>query len=312
MHPQMQNVFIKKIVKFLNDVKIEAQVIITTHSPHILAASNFNSIRYFTHNQDTITASVKDLMKFNEDLPEKEKTEFLQQYLTLGKCDLFFADKAILFEGTVERILLPIFIEKVETESNKKLSEQYISSIEIGGAYISKFKELLEFLSIKTLIITDIDSVAKPGFTKNKVEKGKDLLTSNVTLKEWIPGKEKIDELLDDKIQKVSDDGMIFIAYQTTIDHVSTDIKCGRSFEEAFILENTEYVFDNKAKFQSIKNKLKNYNSSDEIKNNSFEIQNYIDENRKKTEFAFDLLSVNKNNWVIPTYIKEGLLWLAK
>jgi len=160
MHPQMQSVFIKNIIKFLKDVKLDAQVIFTTHSPHILSASNLESIRYFMPVQKANTAIVKDMMEFNKKLTEKETKEFLRQYLTLGKCDLFFADKAILFEGTVERILLPVFIEKIEKENGAcKLSEQYISSIEIGGAYISKFKELLEFLGIKTLIITDIDSV---------------------------------------------------------------------------------------------------------------------------------------------------------
>ena len=71
MHPQMQSVFIKNILKFLKDVKLDAQVIMTTHSPHILSASNFDSIRYFTPVQDTNTVIVKDLMEFNKKLTEK-------------------------------------------------------------------------------------------------------------------------------------------------------------------------------------------------------------------------------------------------
>ena len=325
MHPQMQSVFIKNILKFLKDVKIDAQVIMTTHSPHILSASNFESIRYFTPVQDTNTAIVKDLMAFNKKLTEKktenetkEKTEektdtkkFLQQYLTLGKCDLFFADKAILFEGTVERILLPVFIDKIEKENKEcKLSEQYISSIEIGGAYINKFKELLEFLCIKTLIITDIDSV-NPDTTKAEVEGGKNLLTSNVTLKDWIPGIKKIEELLNKSATKESVDGAIRVAYQNNVNSETAPIKCGRSFEEAFIIDNHTYVFNNKGKLLSIKYRLKDYQDIDEIKAKSFEIQEFIDRNKKKTEFAFDLLNISKDDWRVPTYIKEGLIWLA-
>lgn len=326
MHPQMQSVFIKNIIKFLKAVKLDAQVIITTHSPHILSASNFESIRYFTTVQDTNTTTVKDLMEFNKKLTEKktekepeEETEkkketkkFLRQYLTLGKCDLFFADKAILFEGTVERILLPIFIEKIERESKAyKLSEQYISSIEIGGAYINKFKELIEFLGIKTLIITDIDSIKPDSTEKAEVESGKDLLTSNVTLKDWIPGKENIDELLNKSTQKESADGTVRVTYQDNINAGKAPIKCGRSFEEAFIIDNHDYVFNNRGKLLSIKYQLKNYKDSGEIKSKSFEIQDFIDRNRKKTEFAFDLLNINKDAWLVPTYIKEGLIWLA-
>ena len=313
MHPQMQSVFIKNIIKFLKDVKLDAQIIITTHSSHILSASNLESIRYFTPIPETTTAMVKDLMEFNNKLTQKETGEFLQQYLTLGKCDLFFADKAILFEGTVERILLPVFIEKIEKEdSSCTLSEQYISSIEVGGAYMSKFKEFLEFLDIKTLIITDIDSVTEDTKEKVKVEKGKGLLTCNVALKSWIPGKEKIDDLLSNAVSKKSDNGKICVAYQNNVASDLTAAICGRSFEEAFVIDNVEYVFTNKEKLLSIKNHLSNYQNSSEIKTRSFDIQEFIDRNKRKTEFAFDLLSVNKNGWCVPTYIKEGLIWLAK
>lgn len=312
MHPQMQSIFIKNITKFLKDVKLDAQIILTTHSPHIISASSFESIRYFTPVSDSKTAIVKDLMDFNEKLTEKETKEFLQQYLSLGKCDLFFADKAVFFEGTVERILLPIFIKKIESEERTyKLSEQYISTIEIGGAYISKFKELIEFLSIKTLIITDIDSVKKSDSSKTEVKKGEGLITSNITLKDWIPGKKNIDELLSETIEKESNDRLVRVAYQKNITTNGDQVKCGRSFEEAFIIENCKYIFENKVGLLSIKSCLKEYESFEKIKINSFVIQEYIDRNRKKTEFAFDLLNTNKDNWSVPLYIKEGIKWLA-
>lgn len=304
MHPQMQSVFINNIVAFLKSVKLDAQVIITTHSSPILSASRFESIRYFTPVHSASTAVVKDLMDFNKKLTEQETREFLQQYLTLGKCDLFFADKAILFEGTVERILLPIFIEKIEKEtSGCKLSEQYISSIEVGGAYMSKFKELLEFLDIRTLIITDIDSVNSDSL-KVKVERGKNLLTSNIALKDWIPGKEKIDDLLCETVSKKDGNGKICVAYQNNVSTDAASLICGRSFEEAFIIDNAEYIFSNKEKLLSIKCHLRDYQDSAEIKAKSYEIQDFIDRNKRKTEFAFDLLSVSKEGWSVPVYIR--------
>ncbi len=312
MHPQMQGVFINNIIAFLKSVKLDAQVIITTHSSHILSASRFESIRYFTPVHSASTAVVKDLMDFNKKLTEQETREFLQQYLTLGKCDLFFADKAILFEGTVERILLPIFIEKIEKETpGCELSEQYIASIEVGGAYMSKFKELLEFLDIRTLIITDIDSVNSDS-VKVKVERGKDLLTSNIALKDWIPGKEKIDDLLCITVSKKNGNGKICVAYQNNVSTDATSLICGRSFEEAFIIDNAEYIFNNKEKLLSIKYHLIGYRDSAEIKAKSYEIQDFIDRNKRKTEFAFDLLSVSKEGWSVPVYIKEGLIWLSQ
>jgi len=315
MHPQMESVFIKNIKTFLGEVGLKAQVILTTHSPHILSDSTLESIRYFTKNDDANSCTVKDLMDFNDTLSAQETKEFLAQYLTLGKCDLFFADKAILFEGTVERILLPIFIDKLENETDgSKLSEQYVSSIEVGGAYISKFKELLEFLGLKALIITDIDSVEKQvegnrtTYNKVAVAENDQLVTSNITLQNWIPREKNILQLLSKPVaDKLS--GNIRIAYQIRDD--GGNFKCGRSFEEAFIIDNHQYIFDNKDKLTSIKYSLRDCVDSDGVQNISYEIQDFIDRNKKKTEFAFDLLNVNKDDWKVPTYIEEGLAWLS-
>jgi len=318
MHPQMQSTFIKNINKFLSEVGLNAQTIITTHSPHILSDAMLQSIRYFTKTDVVNSCTVKDLMYFNNKLTKSETKEFLTQYLTLGKCDLFFADKAILFEGTVERILLPIFIKKHDSEDNgHKLSEQYISAIEVGGAYAEKFKELLIFLELKTLIITDIDSVkkqtkeSKTTYEKTEITTEVDeLRTSNTTLRRWIPAKTKISELLTlNDIDKIT--GIIRVAYQKNVNSGSQPIKCGRSFEEAFVIDNPQYIFDNKRKLKSIKSAIRNCKNSDEIKRASYEIQSFIDRNKKKTEFAFDLLNVNKENWKVPTYIEEGLAWLS-
>jgi len=303
MHPQMQRVFIENITNFLRIKNFNVQVIITTHSSHILTNAEFESIRYFSKN--SYSSVVKDLKKFSDDLNELQTLEFLKQYLTLDKSELFFADKAILFEGVVERLMMPIFINKLDSQNGTKLSEQYISYIKIDGAYMNKFKELLEFLDIKTLIITDIDSI-NINDSRKKVEITDDITleTSNVCLKQWLPKKDKIQDLLnasdDEKI-----DNKIRVAYQTKLNE--DDLKCGRSFEEAFILDNLQYVLNEKEQLLSIKNKLSIYTTTEEIKLNSYNIAKSI----KKTDFAFDLLS-NQNNFDVPNYIKEGLVWLSQ
>ena len=78
--------------------------------------------------------------------------------MKLTHCDLFFADAAILVEGNVERLLLPLMIQKAAID----LNTCYISFIEVGGAFAHIFKPLINFLGLTTLIITDIDSVYPP------------------------------------------------------------------------------------------------------------------------------------------------------
>ena len=70
--------------------------------------------------------------------------DFIQKYLNLSRCDLFFADKVIFVEGASERLLLPDMIDKCDKEGlfnpeTYKLSAQYYALIEIGGAYAYKF-----------------------------------------------------------------------------------------------------------------------------------------------------------------------------
>lgn len=330
MHPQMQKVFIEKINGFLEKQKFNCQIIITTHSTEIISSSELKNIRYFS--KDAGKTLIKDLIEFNPNnlnISNKENLEFLKKYIKLGTAHMFFADKIILVEGIVERLLMPLFIKNIDPKNS-----DYISLVEIGGAYMHKFKELLEFLEIKTLIVTDIDSdygsKEKPRKKDDKdgedsekdkkrdddikkynyeIIKGFNQKTTNETLKQWLPKEEKIENLLEKtETEKIINN--IRIAYQINRSNDPNILKCGRSFEEAFIIDNSEFLYNSREKLFSIKNNLKNYNSSEEIIVNSFEIYNFIDRNKKKSDFAFDL--VMNDSWQTPEYIKEGLEWLLK
>ena len=173
-HPQMQYVFIKNIKDLLrekkkiegSDRRINLQTLMTTHSSHILAESNFDDIKYFVKNIDgdgynTISKNLKEL----EIVYQKEGGEFnnhfkfLKQYLTLNRSEVFFADKIILIEGDTERILLPAMIKKLDQENDYEtpLLSQNISIIEVGN-YSEIYSEFIRFIGTKTLIITDIDT----------------------------------------------------------------------------------------------------------------------------------------------------------
>lgn len=324
MHPQLQNTFITKLNEFLLKTKLKAQIILTTHSSHIVSNADFDSIRYFGRDQDG--TKIKDLMKFKPQEAEDETIKFLKQYVSLVKCDMFFADKIILIEGVCERLLMTSFIEKIDEylrkcNNGKLLSEQYIAVIEIGGAYMAKFKEFLEFLNVKTLMITDIDCCKKiEKKNKNDVmctyevayeikeESIEELVTTNQTIIQWIPKKKKIRELVFLKFENLVYDKFA-ISYQRNF---SETLKCGRTFEEAFIIENGKYIIKNKTQLDSIKNKIKDSMSENDILKESYQIYKYIDSNKKKSEFAFDLMYVDRESWDVPTYIKEGLIWLAK
>ncbi|MCE5169899.1 ATP-dependent endonuclease [Paenibacillus profundus] len=178
-HPQMQYVFIKNIKEILREASIAGggksfnlQTAITTHSSHITSESDFNDIKYFykSSNNQVSSKNLKDLQKeYGED--EEKYFKFLKQYLTLYRAELFFADKAIFIEGDTERILLPAMMKKIDQEyKDNPLLSQNISIVEVG-AYSQVFEKFINFIGLKSIIITDIDSVKKvDGNGKRKEE----------------------------------------------------------------------------------------------------------------------------------------------
>lgn len=291
MHPQMQQKFIEYIDEFtrkISDNK-KIQIIITTHSSHIVNSTEFEKIRYITKNQGIV--KVKNLTDFcNTNASDKE---FLEKYLTLNKCDLFFADKAILIEGTAERLLIPNIIEKMDVNklfNTEKitLKSQYYTLIEVGGAYAYRFIPFMKFLDIPTLIITDIDSVGDDG-KKCFVSKG--TKTSNATIKHWFKDMLQKTEYTFDDIKILND------SYKT-IDNIHLEYQveenglCGRSLEEAIKNANRDLFKLDKTPTES-----------------DIDFDSSID--GSKTDFAMDLIfDENKQNYKVPKYIENGLIWL--
>lgn len=327
-HPQMQYVFIKNIkellkqgIKRTDGKSRDLQYIISTHSSYIVADSNFDDIKYLKQENNTVTAkNLKDL----EAEYEKGTTQyqFLKQYLTISRAEIFFAEKAVLIEGDTERILIPTIMKKIDLEEAKKhnaentvdtnlpLLSQNISIIEVG-AYSQIFEKFIDFLGIKSLIITDLDTVDSEG-KACEVEFG--IGYSNYALSFFFNSPEltnlKNYSIVDKQFNKNNgawikqENGGVCIVYQT-----SENGYHARSFEDAFIHLNKNFIAANKKNFKGLKNKAK----FDDITINAY----FLAEDCiiKKTHFALDILfhsNENLDNWQIPSYIREGLIWLKQ
>ncbi|MFT3849809.1 MAG: ATP-dependent endonuclease [Propionivibrio sp.] len=199
LHPQMQEVFIRQLPEIVKklcalegpDVSWPVQFIVSTHSPHVANEARFDTIRYFAVTSKDMPIGVRytQVKDLSSDLAglKGSAANFLHQYLTLTRCDLFFADKAVLIEGTTERLILPQVMRALDAvDSSLKLGSQYITMMEVGGAYAQLFIPLLEFLGLRSLIITDLDTVKRNA--KNKLEaclvyEGE--TTSNSCIKHW-------------------------------------------------------------------------------------------------------------------------------
>lgn len=326
LHPQMQSVFIRSVTDYIRSKDWNAQLVITTHSSHIIAESGFKGIRYFktggqvtltgapAGNESDVSLQIKDLTEFRNGLErnsESDTIRFLEQYMELRRCDMFFADRIVLIEGTTERLLLPKMIEKVDSltgDTVSPLAHAYVSLIEVGGAYAFKFRELLRFLEVPTLIITDIDSV-DPDDNGKKCQTSKtNAVTSNTTLKSWLPNRTRIKELLDrHTLESQLESENVRVCYQIPED---SGAAVGRSFEEAFILANAEELAKQASKLVNASKFQRNgeaYYTAEEIQERSYSIAEKI---TNKSDFAFDILMLD--GWKTPKYIEKGLRWLAK
>jgi len=321
-HPQMQYVFanqIKNILKEINNI----QAVITTHSSHIVSQCDFKDIRYL-QNSDGRTR----IKNFYSDLKEKygddkASFKFLEQFLTLNSCELFFASKVIFIEGVTERMLWPYFVELFDKSPQRdqnhiSLFSQNVTILEVG-ANAKAFKHFLEFLEIKTLVITDIDTtkkgydstkpVPKIIYPASKVAEADHI--SNATLKYYYEAPEFSESVkFTDWFGKLvkhelahSYDNM-FIAYQK--------YEVGyhaRSFEDAFVHLNKDIIINNLDEINGLKNR--------EAFKENLDAYDLIDKVLdKKSAFASSLLYLaltdDQVTWRIPAYIEEGLVWISK
>lgn len=327
-HPQLQYIFIRNIKshikahrnKLLKEKNKQLQILITSHSSHIVSECNFDDIIYLKKNGNTVIAKSFNSLKEEYGGDEQKGFKFVKQYLTMNRSELFFADKAICIEGDTERILMPMMMHKIDSKEKPKadlipLLSQNISIIEVG-AHSHIFIPLFEFLGIKVLIITDIDAATKNNngrYVKSHPQEAK--YTSNVSIKDFFKDTclDESNNEFEELLKKTPEDKIknnIRIAYQ--IPETDGEYQAS-SFEDAFIALNKDFILKNKEGLCEY-GALKDF-SNDEIENGDY--YNFALNNvKKKSAFASSLLYFDDENgeedekWAVPHYIEEGLLWI--
>lgn len=326
-HPQLQYIFVRNIKNHINSHRDKLnkeknkylQIIITSHSSHIVSECNFDDIIYLKRVDNNILAKNFNSLKAEYEEDKKRGFKFVKQYLTLNRSELFFADKVICIEGDTERILMPAMMYKVDktqilkNEITIPLLSQNISIIEVG-AYSHVFIPLFKFLGIKVLIITDIDSATKNNGKYKKSHPNKATHTSNASIREFFKedglddGNNQFKELIEKKNEdKIKDN--IRIAYQ--VPENEGDYQAS-SFEDAFILLNKDFILKNKDNLYDY-GALKKFNKN-EINKDCYKFS--LNKIEKKSAFASALLYFDEEDdnkaWKVPHYIKEGLLWIQE
>lgn len=331
LHVQVQQVFIRKAYDVLTNHKFikenehfDTQLVISTHSSHIARETNFADLRYFKRLSEGAEGNIatSKVINLSEVFGNGDETDkFVTRYLQTTHCDLFFADAAILVEGSAESMLLPHFIRNKYPE----LNQRYISILSINGRHSHRLNPLLEKLCLPTLVIADLDTAEKDGHHKAACpERGKGLISSNYTVTGWLVGEKDLDTLLDIPASKkvVIKEGIceypVRIAYQVPvmINYDGADKEAlASTFEDCLVYTNFKLfkdmsIDDTGSLIKDVGNKIKTASSFDEFHKGVYDVLRN-GKSDQKAEFALDLIyAVDPSELTIPAYIAEGLEWL--
>ncbi len=338
LHVQVQQVLIKKAYEILTDNNVlisnnfKTQLVVSSHSSHIANEVPFKKIRYFkrcsiSKQLPIPTSMVVNLTNtFGAD-PKTEK--FVERYLRVTHCDLFFADAVIFVEGTSETVLVPHFIKN----SFPELDSRYITILPVGGSFSHKFKPLIEKLGITTLVITDLDPVSKSvkpdkngvnrttynhAFPERKIKQ----ISGNPSIKGWGIQQNEQDQLDLDYLLNLSNENKIFkepllrIAYQTPMSITLNDSSkeaISATFEDSLIYENLSALLaslheppSNNRLLDKIKITANNATVDEFCRDVYSTIHN---DSSGKVSLALNLM-FELETIEVPQYIKEGLEWL--
>lgn len=315
MHPQMQEVFIKNINESIATLfegkhkNVNSQLIITTHSAHIVnskihSGNTFNSINYITIKNGYSKAVVLDDDKIVEDNEmKKDNLKFLKTHIKFKVSELFFSDAIIIVEGISEYSLLPFYVEQ-----NQDLDKFYISVFNINGAHALVYRKLLKLLDIPVLIITDLDIQR----TDSEKEKYKQIATlaKRKTTNQTIKAFQNTDAI--ESIPNFLRDENIYVAYQTKIGRYYPT-----SFEEAFILTNYNNCLLNTV-LKEEKPQLYNKKIGTDQKNNRkysywWQVKLSDDKSQFSNNILYNLILSDESCIpALPNYILKGLEYIEK
>lgn len=331
LHMQVQQVFIRKAYsvlrnhKFLeNNRAFATQLVISTHSSHIAREVDFADLRYFKRLPECADCNIATakVINLSDVFGKDDKTDkFVTRYLRTTHCDLFFADAAILVEGSAESMLVPHFIRN----HYPKLHQRYISILSINGRHSHRLSPLIDKLCLPTLVISDLDSVEQDGYHKAaRPEQNKGLISGNYAITDWLIKEKDLDKLLDLPVeQKVftnetSYKYSIRIAYQTPVT-VTFDGKPTKALSSTFedCLVYTNYELFKELEESDIGSLVKKVNSAIDDTETFEELHKKIysvlrdGKSDQKAEFALDLIyAIDPSKLTVPSYIAEGLEWL--
>lgn len=136
LHPALQYKLLKFLRERVKSRQRSRQVFITTHSTHITAAVELDSIICMSAADADNAISVAYPGKvFGEDKEGRKSKKYVERFLDATKSNMLFAKGVIFVEGLAEQLLLPCFAEYI----GSPLEDKHVAVIAVGGSTFKHF-----------------------------------------------------------------------------------------------------------------------------------------------------------------------------
>ncbi|MBD5341634.1 MAG: AAA family ATPase [Bacteroides sp.] len=336
LHPSMQY----KFLSFLKNHQTNKvrQIFVSTHSPQIAAAVSLKEIICVERDKMEKIHIAYPFRTFPDTDEGRKSYKYVQRFLDATRCDMLFADKVIFVEGIAEQLLLNVLAKY----DDKSLINNHVCIVNVGGRYFEHFLKMFDTvqsqyaLNKKVLCLTDIDPMRRRTGTayfsscypfeianQEEYEYAYNPFVGeysqfnevpNILISSQKKGSGKTFEydliLHNPKCKLLIVDGMA--NYDTLIELM-----------ECTNYEDASKIFNANSKWrQRILESLSKSHLSDEDKITNLLASLYL-QSIKKGEHALELSNilednleqkhgVNYHNFIVPSYIKNGLEWLLR
>ena len=152
LHPNAQKTLYKQLAS------IQGQVVVSTHSPYLVAMAEPNCLRSMKKNSKFCQAM--KLSPLNAEETRKLKREVIN---TRG--DILFSKAIILCEGETEEQVLPMLFEKLHTNSAHEFGVSFVG-VGGSGARYKPFLTLARDFSIPVFVFSDGEKKVKTQLKK--------------------------------------------------------------------------------------------------------------------------------------------------
>lgn len=143
--------YLSRIIKQIEEVAAgsNAQAIISSHSPSILARIEPTSVRQFRLNPPSYCTVVSQI---SMPVGDEEASKFVREAVRTYP-ELYFARFVILGEGATEEVVLPLLAQAMDFP----IDRSFVAVVPLGGRHVNHLWRLLSGLQVPYATLLDLD-----------------------------------------------------------------------------------------------------------------------------------------------------------